>query len=114
MAKIIGIIVVLASVIGGYVLSHGKVMALFQPYEVLIIGGAALGGSCRKCENCHEKQVLSKHHVKIAVYLNISKGCLGWSRTTRVLTLILQTSQLPLLYTRQFAERVGPDPNPLS
>lgn len=43
MAKIIGIIVVLASVIGGYVLSHGKVMALFQPYEVLIIGGAALG-----------------------------------------------------------------------
>ncbi|KPB33862.1 Motility protein [Pseudomonas savastanoi pv. phaseolicola] len=24
-------------------LSHGKIMALFQPYEVLIIGGAALG-----------------------------------------------------------------------
>ncbi|KPC35603.1 Flagellar motor protein MotA [Pseudomonas syringae pv. cilantro] len=43
MAKIIGIIVVFASVLGGYVLSHGKLMALFQPYEVLIIGGAALG-----------------------------------------------------------------------
>ncbi|MCF5630241.1 flagellar motor stator protein MotA, partial [Pseudomonas syringae] len=43
MAKIIGIIVVIASVLGGYVLSHGKIMALFQPYEVLIIGGAALG-----------------------------------------------------------------------
>ena len=43
MAKIIGIIVVFASVLGGYVLSHGKIMALFQPYEVLIIGGAALG-----------------------------------------------------------------------
>jgi chemotaxis protein MotA len=43
MAKIIGIIVVFASVLVGYVLSHGKIGALIQPYEVLIIGGAALG-----------------------------------------------------------------------
>lgn len=43
MAKIIGIIVVFASVLGGYVLSHGKIAALIQPFEVLIIGGAALG-----------------------------------------------------------------------
>jgi chemotaxis protein MotA len=43
MAKIIGIIVVLASVLGGYVLSHGKIAALIQPFEVMIIGGAALG-----------------------------------------------------------------------
>ena len=43
MAKIIGIIVVFASVLGGYVLSHGKIAALVQPFEVLIIGGAALG-----------------------------------------------------------------------
>ncbi|MGI4839660.1 MAG: flagellar motor stator protein MotA [Janthinobacterium lividum] len=43
MAKIIGIIVVIASVLGGYVLSHGQIAALIQPFEVLIIGGAALG-----------------------------------------------------------------------
>ncbi|BCD85063.1 flagellar motor protein MotA [Pseudomonas solani] len=43
MAKIIGIIVVFATVLGGYVLSHGKIGALIQPFEVLIIGGAALG-----------------------------------------------------------------------
>src|SRR5450830_1437128 len=43
MAKIIGIIVVLASVLGGYVLSHGKIAALIQPFEVMIIGGAAFG-----------------------------------------------------------------------
>jgi chemotaxis protein MotA len=43
MAKIIGIIVVFACVLGGYVLSHGKIGALIQPFEVLIIGGAALG-----------------------------------------------------------------------
>ncbi|HSC82158.1 MAG TPA: flagellar motor stator protein MotA [Pseudomonas sp.] len=43
MAKIIGIIVVFAGVLGGYVLSHGKIAALIQPFEVMIIGGAALG-----------------------------------------------------------------------
>ncbi|CAD5106538.1 flagellar motor stator protein MotA [Zestomonas carbonaria] len=43
MAKILGIIVVFASVLGGYVLSHGKIAALIQPFEVLIIGGAAFG-----------------------------------------------------------------------
>jgi chemotaxis protein MotA len=44
MAKIIGIIVVIASVLGGFILSGGKFMALVHPFEVLIIGGAALGG----------------------------------------------------------------------
>ena len=40
---IIGVIVVLASVIGGYLLEHGNLSLLFQPVELLIIGGAALG-----------------------------------------------------------------------
>ncbi|TLX55264.1 flagellar motor stator protein MotA [Stutzerimonas nosocomialis] len=44
MAKIIGIIVVIASVLGGFVLSGGKIGALIHPFEVMIIGGAALGG----------------------------------------------------------------------
>ncbi|MBG6288219.1 MULTISPECIES: flagellar motor stator protein MotA [Pseudomonas] len=43
MAKIIGIIVILGSVLGGYMLSGGKIAAIIQPFEVLIIGGAALG-----------------------------------------------------------------------
>src|SRR5690606_11141945 len=43
MAKILGIIVVFASVLGGYILSHGKLAALIQPFEVMIIVGAALG-----------------------------------------------------------------------
>ncbi|WP_010488404.1 flagellar motor stator protein MotA [Pseudomonas sp. S9] len=43
MAKIIGIIVVFASVLGGFIMSGGHVMALVHPFEVLIIGGAALG-----------------------------------------------------------------------
>ena len=44
MAKIIGILVVIGSVLGGFIASGGQFMALVHPFEVLIIGGAALGG----------------------------------------------------------------------
>lgn len=43
MKFIIGIIVVLGCVAGGYVLSHGNLIALWQPFELLIILGAAFG-----------------------------------------------------------------------
>ncbi len=39
----IGIIVVIASISLGYVMEHGHFSVLFQPAELLIIGGAALG-----------------------------------------------------------------------
>ena len=40
---IIGIVIVLASVIGGYLLVNGPLAVLFQPSEFLVIGGAAIG-----------------------------------------------------------------------
>jgi chemotaxis protein MotA len=40
---IIGVIIVLSSVVGGYILEHGNLSLLFQPVELLIIGGAATG-----------------------------------------------------------------------
>jgi len=43
MNVIVGIVLVLGCVAGGFVLSHGKLAALWQPYELLVIGGAALG-----------------------------------------------------------------------
>ena len=43
MSLIIGIVLVLGCVAGGFVLSHGELAALWQPYELLVIGGAALG-----------------------------------------------------------------------
>ncbi|NKF24588.1 flagellar motor stator protein MotA [Solimonas marina] len=43
MLPIIGSIVVILSVIGGYIASHGHLGALWQPFELVIIGGAALG-----------------------------------------------------------------------
>ena len=44
MFVIIGIIIVITAVIGGYLLEHGNLSVLFQPVEILIIGGAAVGG----------------------------------------------------------------------
>lgn len=40
---ILGSLIVLGCVAGGFVLSHGQLLALWQPYELLIIGGAAFG-----------------------------------------------------------------------
>jgi chemotaxis protein MotA len=44
MLTIIGCCIVLISVVGGYLLEHGNLSVLFQPVELLIIGGAATGG----------------------------------------------------------------------
>jgi chemotaxis protein MotA len=43
MFAIIGFIVVLGAVVGGYLMEHGKLAVLMQPAELVIIGGAALG-----------------------------------------------------------------------
>lgn len=43
MLVIIGLIVVVASVFGGYMAQGGSMAIMFQPFELLIIGGAALG-----------------------------------------------------------------------
>jgi chemotaxis protein MotA len=42
-AVIIGIIIVLSTILGGYVLEGGHLGPLFQPYELLMIAGGALG-----------------------------------------------------------------------
>ena len=43
MLKIGGFVVVIVSVLGGFLLSGGHIAALWHPFEILIIGGAALG-----------------------------------------------------------------------
>ncbi|HLA26726.1 MAG TPA: flagellar motor stator protein MotA [Syntrophales bacterium] len=44
MFAIIGFAIVTTAIIGGYLLEHGNLSVLFQPAELLIIAGAALGG----------------------------------------------------------------------
>ncbi len=43
MFAIIGFVVVLGAVAGGYLMEHGKMGVLVQPAELVIIGGAAVG-----------------------------------------------------------------------
>lgn len=43
MVPIVGILVVFAAVIGGFLMEKGKLVVLLQPAELLTIGGAALG-----------------------------------------------------------------------
>jgi len=43
MFPIIGIVVVLGCIAGGYLMEKGNMMVLMQPAELLIIGGAAIG-----------------------------------------------------------------------
>lgn len=54
MLVIVGCLVVLGSVFGGFALAGGHLAALYQPLELLIIGGAAVGafvlGNTRKAQ----------------------------------------------------------------
>jgi chemotaxis protein MotA len=43
MFVIIGIIVVLGAIVGGYLMEHGKIAVLLQPAELVIILGAGIG-----------------------------------------------------------------------
>ena len=44
MFAIIGIVIVIGSVLGGYLLSHGNIMVLVQPYEFRAEEAAHRGG----------------------------------------------------------------------
>jgi chemotaxis protein MotA len=43
MVSIVGILIVLGAIAGGYLMEHGKLQVLFQPAELVIIFGAAVG-----------------------------------------------------------------------
>jgi len=43
MISILGIVIVLGAICGGYMMEHGKFAVLFQPAELVIIFGAAVG-----------------------------------------------------------------------
>ena len=65
MFQIIGSIVVIGCVLGGFVLEGGKILALWHPTEILIIVGAALGAFMTsnppKTTKLAFKQALSVH-----------------------------------------------------
>lgn len=76
MFSIIGAVIVCICVFGGYILEGGNIAVLFQPIELLIIGGAALGSLVI---------VSSPHLIKgiIARTLQVLKGS-GVSKATYI------------------------------
>lgn len=84
MLVIIGAAVVLGSVIGGYILEHGNLSVLFQPAEVVIIFGAALGALI----------IMSPMHVLKGVIKGALKTITGggsYSKKDYLETLLLLT-----------------------
>jgi chemotaxis protein MotA len=67
MFLIIGSVVVIACVFGGYIANGGHMVVLFQPFEVLIIVGAAVGAFITS----NRKPVLSQ---TVAAILGLLKG----------------------------------------
>jgi len=59
MFVIIGFVVVILSVIGGYVMAGGPMAALIQPAEFVIIGGASFGSFMVSCPQKYLKRVTS-------------------------------------------------------
>jgi chemotaxis protein MotA len=78
MSVIVGLIIVVASIFGGYVLSGGHIAALYQPLELLIIGGAAVGafvlGNTQKAQKATLKalpKVLHGSRYNKAIYMDL-------------------------------------------
>lgn len=67
MLAIVGAIIVLISVVGGYLMEGGHIEVLVQPVELLIIGGAAAGSMIISCTPALFKEII--HQV-----LGILKG----------------------------------------
>jgi chemotaxis protein MotA len=63
MFAIIGIVVVIGSILGGYLMEKGPLLVLVQPAELVILGGAALG------------TILIANPLPVVI--NIFKGVLG-------------------------------------
>lgn len=72
MLVIIGYVLVIGSVVGGFMLHGGKITVLFQPFEMLIIVGAALGAF-----------VVSNGIKVLKATLRALPGCLKGSKYTK-------------------------------
>jgi chemotaxis protein MotA len=91
MFVIIGIVVVLGSVFGGFLAEGGNIEVLIQPFELLIIGGAAAGAFMV----ANPKQVLGKVGGSIGHLLKGSKyGKQSYLELLSLLYLIFKTAKM--------------------
>jgi chemotaxis protein MotA len=83
---LIGYLIVAASVFGGFALAGGHMAALFQPVELLMIGGAAIGAF-----------LVGNNGKAIRATLKALPGLLKGSRYTKTLYMELMTLLFELL-----------------
>lgn len=84
MLVIVGGLIVLGAVVGGYLMEHGNLSVLFQPAEVVIIFGAAIGALV----------ISSPMHVLMGVIkgaLSVMMGGGGYSKKDYMEALLLLT-----------------------
>lgn len=74
MVVVIGFVLVIAGVIGGYMMSGGPLAVLLQPNEFIVLGGAALGSFIVSCPKKYVKVLTDslKAMVKPPKYTNLS------------------------------------------
>lgn len=93
MYVIIGLVLVMASMLGGYMMHGGKLLVLFQPSEFIIIGGVALGSML----------VANPLHIVKGVFAGVMKTMKGPDVSKEAFLDLIQ-----LLYeTFQFAKKEG-------
>lgn len=78
MLVIIGLLIVAGSIFGGFVLAGGHLATLYQPVELLMIGGAAVGafilGNTRKAQKATWKalpKILQRPKYTKALYMDL-------------------------------------------
>jgi chemotaxis protein MotA len=79
---IVGVLVVLGGVIGGFLMAGGSLGVLFQPSEFIVIGGAAIGGLLVSVPIATLKQLIQD-------IIGIMQGKMGPSKETYIQTLLL-------------------------
>lgn len=80
MLALLGMIIVVAGVLGGYVMHHGPLKLLVQPSEYMIIGGAAIGSTMVSTTPATLKKM-------VAGLLHIVKG--GTASKARCLAMLV-------------------------
>lgn len=101
----VGIIVVIVGVFGGYVLAGGHLHVVFQPFEVMIIFGAAIGGMI-----IGNPLGIVKMSVKKAIHALLGKGP-SKKDYVEVLQLIFQLFQIFRKDGPQAVEKHIEEPN---
>jgi chemotaxis protein MotA len=93
MFAIIGILLVIGAVVGGYLMEGGKLLVLMQPAELVIIGGAAIG------------TLLIAN--PLSVVINVLKGVMGVFTGSRYTAAFYLEGLRMLNDIFQFARKMG-------